>query len=125
MSWKGWTIVGVVIAVVQIPLLHQLFWAPQTRGHLPFEDDFDRAQVGDMYRPVFYRAFEPYLVGGWLHMPPVKNNPLWLRVPLPQNVSISFDVKTEGAAGDIQYRVIEEIVASEGFIAGRAVPLDG
>ena len=56
-----------------------------------------------MYRPDFYRAFEPTLQGGWLHLPPVKNNPLWLRVPLPQDVSISFDVKTEKADGDIKF----------------------
>ncbi len=103
MSWKGWAIVAAVLAVVQVPLVHQLFWAPETKGQVPFEDTFDRAQVGDMYRPDFYRAFEPTLQGGWLHLPPVKNNPLWLRVPLPRDVSISFDVKTEKADGDIKF----------------------
>jgi len=103
MSWKGWAIVAAVLAVVQVPLVHQLFWAPQTKGHVPFEDHFQRAEVGPMYRPDFYRAFEPVIENGWLHVPPVKNNPLWLRVPLPRDVSISFKVKTEQATGDIKF----------------------
>ncbi len=42
------------------------------------------------------------VVNGELLSPGVKNNPLWLQAPLPQNVSIEFTVRSEYPEGDIR-----------------------
>jgi len=45
------------------------------------------------------------VVSGELLSPGVKNNPLWLKAKLPDNVAIDFDVRSTSQEGDIKVEV--------------------
>ncbi len=44
-------------------------------------------------------------VGGELLSPGVKNNPLWLKAKLPDNVAVEFDVRSTSPEGDIKCEI--------------------
>ncbi|RMG10702.1 MAG: hypothetical protein D6729_19155 [Deltaproteobacteria bacterium] len=104
MSRRGWILLGAFIALLQIPLLHQLFWRAEAKGTVPFEDDFDREEVGEMYS-WFFDAEGPRIDSGWLCLGGVKNNPVWLKVPLPRDVRIRFLARSTRRTGDIKFEV--------------------
>ena len=104
MSRKGWIVLGAFVALLQIPLVHQLFWRAEARGSVPFADDFERTEVGENYG-WFYDAEGPRIRDGWLCLGAVKNNPVWLKVPLPRDVRITFLARSEGRQGDIKFEV--------------------
>jgi len=45
------------------------------------------------------------VVNGELLSPGVKNNPLWLKASLPQNVAVEFDVRSQSPEGDIKVEI--------------------
>lgn len=102
MSRKGWAAVGAVVAVLLVPLVHQLFWTAPVRAEIPYQDDFDRAELGPDYW-YFTKYAPPRLVDGRLHVDAVQNNPVWLEAKLPDHVEISFDVRSTASKGDIKF----------------------
>lgn len=102
MGRRGWITVGVVVAILLVPLVHQVFWTAEAQGQVPFTDRFERDDVGEMYT-WFYDAHPPRIEDGWLRVGPVQNNPVWLKVPLPDDVRITFDVRTTERTGDIKF----------------------
>ena len=102
---RGWAIIGVVALVLNAPLLHfyLLRSAPDATVTLPFRDDYENpGTVGTNYWSTggFYRT-----VNGELLSPGVKNNPLWLKAKLPQNVAVEFDVKSMSPEGDVKVEI--------------------
>ncbi len=98
-------IVAAVVVLFNIPLIHYFVFRgpPSATQNIPYQNDFsnpasvtsDFWSSGGHYR----------VVDGWLLSPGVKNNPLWLKAKLPQNVAIDFDVKSMSAEGDIKVEI--------------------
>jgi hypothetical protein len=104
----GRTSLGVIAAVVvlfNLPLIHYyLFRAPMTATvALPYQDTFSSSDTvaanywssGGLWRTV----------NGELLSPGVKNNPLWLKASLPQNVAVEFDVRSMSPEGDVKVEI--------------------
>jgi hypothetical protein len=90
-----------VIVAVQLPFLHwALRGAAEVVAGLPYRDNFDRASLGDAW---WSSGGHWRIVKGELYSPGVGNNPLWLKARLPAEVSIEFDVRSEGTDGDIKW----------------------
>ena len=75
--------------------------APVT-ATIPFEDNFERADVGPNY---FTIGGQYRIENGVLHSPGAKNNPLWLKARLPDNVAVEFDARSESIDGDIKCEI--------------------
>ena len=102
---RGWAIIAALALVLNAPLIHfyLLRSAPEASVTLPFTDEFeDPATVGKNYWSTggFWRT-----VNGELLSPGVKNNPLWLKAKLPQNVVVEFDVKSMSPEGDVKVEI--------------------
>jgi len=90
-----------LVAVVQLPFLHQAFRGPAAvNAAVPFEDKYERASLGNEY---WSNGGDWRIVGGQLYSPGVGNNPLWLKARLPPDVRIEFDVRSEGSDGDVKW----------------------
>jgi hypothetical protein len=73
-----------------------------------FVDTFDRAELGADWN----NTGGPYQVrDGLLHVQGALNKPLWLRRPLPENVRIEFDVRSDTPDGDIKVEVFGDGVS--------------
>ncbi len=97
-------VIGVVL-LINLPMIHYfLFRSPIAANQaLPFSDDFsDRTSVAQKYNSTggLWRT-----VDGQLLSPGVKNNPLWLRANLPNDVAVDFDVKSMSPEGDIKVEI--------------------
>ncbi len=92
-----------VLVLVNLPFIHwALRGAAPVVAAVPFSDSFDRASLGDRW---WSNGGAWRIVGGELYSPGVGNNPLWLKARLPADVRISFDVRGEGADGDLKWEV--------------------
>ena len=97
-------IVGAVL-LINLPMLHYYLWRspmPATVS-LPFNDNYSEpATVASKYFSTggLWRA-----ENGWLLAPGVKNNPLWLKASLPNDVAVEFDVKSMSPEGDIKLEI--------------------
>ncbi len=94
-----------VVLLINLPLIHYfVFRSPvATNTALPFSDDFDSsATISEHYWSTggLWRVQD-----GWLYSPGVKQNPLWLRASLPNDVAVEFDVRTPGAEGDVKVEI--------------------
>ena len=90
-----------LIAVVQLPFLHQALRGPApVKAAVPFEDKFDRASIGDAW---WSNGGHWRIASGQLFSPGVGNNPLWLKARLPADARIEFDVRSEGPDGDVKW----------------------
>jgi len=98
---RGWLILLAVILAVNIPLLIRPFRPLAEAGvPLPFVDDFsDTGTVAAHYRSL---GGFPRVVNGELLSPGTKNNPLWLKAILPDNVSIEFDAHAPSQDSEIR-----------------------
>lgn len=104
----GWISMGViagVILLINLPMLHYYLFRSQVPATeaLPFRDDFsDPSSVNAKYFTTggFWRV-----VDGWLLSPGVRNNPLWLKANLPNDVAVEFDVKSTSPEGDIKVEI--------------------
>ncbi len=95
--------VALVILVVQLPFLHAAFrGAPEVAAAVPYQDKFDRATLGEAW---WSNGGHWRIVDGQLYSPGVGNNPLWLKARLPPDVRVEFDVRGEGADGDIKWEM--------------------
>jgi len=100
LSLVGWLGVGALIVTAQAPLLHYAVrGSPEVSTSVPFVDDFERGEIGDRY---FSTGGHWRIEDGMVHSPGVKNNPLWLKAPLPAEVAIEFSVRSDSSEGDIK-----------------------
>jgi hypothetical protein len=102
LSWRGWAVLGAVVLTLQFPLLH--YWLlrspPEATVRLPYVQTFDAPGV--VARDFWSTGSHWRARGGELVAPSPRNNPLWLRARLPDNVRVEFDVRPEGAGGDVR-----------------------
>lgn len=104
MGRRGWAVLAVLILLVNLPLLHRLLRpAPAATVALPYSDDFSSPPT--IAAHYFSTGGHWRVQGGELFSPGVKNNPLWLKAKLPQNVVIDFDARCASAEGDIRVEV--------------------
>jgi hypothetical protein len=90
-----------LLVVVNLPFLHLLLRGDaDVKAAVPFHDDYDRASLGDAY---WSNGGDWRIVAGQVYSPGVGNNPLWLKARLPRDVRIQFDVRSEGADGDVKW----------------------
>ncbi len=105
LTTRGWAIIGAAVVIFNMPLIHYylLRSAPAAGVAIPFRDDYENAgTVAQNYWSSggFWRT-----VNGELLSPGVKNNPLWLKAKLPQNVAVEFDVKSMSPEGDVKVEI--------------------
>lgn len=92
-----------LIVLVQLPFLHAVFRGDRpVKTALPYENHFDRASLGDEW---WSNGGDWRIVDGQLYSPGVGNNPLWLMARLPADVRAEFDVRSEGADGDVKWEM--------------------
>lgn len=98
---RGWLVLGVVVLLVNLPVLHLLVRGqPPASGHIPFSDDFsDRGTVGRNYRSL---GGYPRVINGELLSPGTKNNPLWLDAALPNDVVVEVSARLISPDGEIR-----------------------
>jgi hypothetical protein len=100
---KGWGVLALVLAFINLPLIHYflLRGAPEANVSIPFADDFtDPATVAQHYFTTGGGLWR--VVNGELLSPGTRNNPLWLKAKLPNNVRVSFDARSASQEGDIK-----------------------
>ncbi len=92
-----------VVLAVQLPFVLYVTRgeAPLTAS-VPFEDNFNRPEIGAHYAST---GGHWRLENGVLRSPGVKNNPLWLKAKLPDDVAVEFDVRAESPDGDIKCEI--------------------
>jgi hypothetical protein len=95
---------GAIVLAANLPLIHYFVFRPRapTTVTLPFQDDFNRPEVGPNYHTI---GGQPRIVNGMLQVPGVKNNPIWLNASLPQNVQVEFDARSDSTEGDIKVEI--------------------
>jgi hypothetical protein len=95
--------VAAAVLAVQLPFLHLALRgdAPVTAA-VPYQDGFDRATLGDAW---WANGGLWRIVDGRVFSPGVGNNPLWLKARLPPDARIEFDVRSEGADGDVKWEM--------------------
>lgn len=94
--------IAVVALLINFPIIHYylLRSAPEANVGLPYNDDFsDPSTVQKRY---WSSGGLWRVVDGQLLCPGVKQNPLWLKAKLPQNVVVEFDVRSQSPEGDIK-----------------------
>ncbi|MCE9673435.1 hypothetical protein LY474_37070 [Myxococcus stipitatus] len=102
---RGWAVLVGVILFIQFPLIHYVLLRGdrEVTAKVPYSQDFDDASV--VGRDFFSVGGYWRVMRGELLAPGVKNNPLWLQAPLPDDVAIEFDVRSEMPEGDIRVEV--------------------
>ncbi len=107
-TWAGLSrnqFLGLAAAVVvaQVPfIVYFLRGEAEVTATAPFQDDFERPAIGPNY---FTTGAHWRIENGVLHAPGAKNNPLWLKVRLPADVAVEFDVRSEANEGDIKAEI--------------------
>lgn len=74
---------------------------------LVFSEDFSKPQLGAMWqRGVGEGGSGKWeVVDGWLTGSQMKNDPLWLKEPLPEKVRVEFDAESLTPEGDLKFEV--------------------
>ena len=110
-----------VLVLVNLPVLHLLLRGhPATTVILPFTDDFSsKARLAADYTTTggFWR-----IIDNALFSPGVKNNPLWLKAALPENVLIEFEAKATSPEADIRVELYGD---GENHMSGYELVLGG
>lgn len=105
LSKSGLLVVGLVVLAINVPLIHYFLLRPrpEATATLPYRDTFnDSSTVAKNY---WSSGGHYRVVDGELVCPGVKNNPLWLKAKLPQNVAVEFDVRSQSPEGDIKVEI--------------------
>lgn len=98
----GWIALIAVIALIQLPLIHYFLFRSQPAAtvELPYSDDFSSPER--LEKNYFNTGGLWRIENGELKSPGVRNNPLWLKASLPQDVAVEFDARSESPQGDIK-----------------------
>ncbi len=108
LGWRGWIAVAAVVLAANAALIHGAFRGEQaaTVPSPPFSDDFDRPSIGPGW---FSTGGHWRILDGELWAAEARNNPLWLELRLPRDVTIEFDARSEtgegSRPGDIKFEV--------------------
>jgi hypothetical protein len=105
LSPHGWAVLGVVLLLIQFPLIHYALFRGEadTTATVPYQQDFSDPSVVE--RDFFSTGGHWRVVDGQLLSPGVKNNPLWLQARLPRDVAVELDVRSESPEGDIKVEI--------------------
>lgn len=97
-------IVGAVV-LFNLPLIHYFIFRGQqpVTASVPYQQSFDDPAVVE--RDFWSTGGFWRTVSGDLLSPGVKNNPLWLKASLPENVAVDFDVRSMSPEGDIKCEI--------------------
>lgn len=98
-------ILGAVV-IFNLPLLHYFVFRaePAASVQVPYgPQTFDNPDV--VTSDFWSTGGQWRTVGGELLSPGVKNNPLWLKAKLPENVAVEFDVRSMSPEGDIKCEI--------------------
>jgi hypothetical protein len=93
------------VLLFNIPLIHYFIFRgpPPATATVPYSTDFSDPGVID--RDFFSTGGLWRTISGELLSPGVKNNPLWLKAKLPQNVAVDFDVRSMSPEGDTKVEI--------------------
>jgi len=93
------------VLLFNLPMLHYFLFrgAAPASVTLPYSTDFSDFDVVE--RDFFSTGGLWRTMGGELFSPGVKNNPLWLKAKLPQNVAVEFDAKSMSPEGDVKVEI--------------------
>ena len=93
------------ILIFNLPILHYFLFRgpPAAPVTLPYSTDF--TDPGVVERDFFSTGGLWRSLNGELLSPGVKNNPLWLKAKLPQNVAVEFDAKSISPEGDLKVEI--------------------
>lgn len=96
-------VLAVVVAVLNLPMLHYYLFrgVPPAPVALPYQNDFSNTDLKDFFATGGMWRVE----NGELVSPGVKNNPLWLKAKLPNDVAVEFDVRSMSPEGDIKAEI--------------------
>jgi hypothetical protein len=100
-----WGLLAAVVLLVNLPLLHYFLVRGQipATAPLPYADDFSSPTTVEEH---FFSTGGLWRVqNGELMSPGVRNNPLWLKASLPQDVAVEFDVRSMSPEGDIKAEI--------------------
>lgn len=105
LSPRGWGILGAVILLFNLPIIHYYLLRPRPAAtvSIPYADSF--SDPGTVERNYWATGGLWRVVNGELLSPGVKNNPLWLKAKLPENVAVELDVRSESREGDIKVEI--------------------
>ncbi|MBK7858215.1 MAG: hypothetical protein IPJ65_06250 [Archangiaceae bacterium] len=94
--------IAVVVLLINMPIIHYFVFrgAPEATVGLPYQDDF--SDTGTVQKRYWSSGGLWRVVDGQLLCPGVKQNPLWLKAKLPQNVVVEFDTRSQSQEGDIK-----------------------
>ncbi len=107
-AWPSRLTIGVLgglIVLFNLPLLHYyLVRGPvPVTASVPYADDFSNPDTVE--KNYFSTGGLWRTVNGELLSPGVKNNPLWLRASLPQDVAVEFDARSVSPEGDLKVEI--------------------
>ena len=105
LSRNGLLGLAALVVIFNLPLLHfYLLRGPaEATVSVPFQDSFEDPLT--VQKNYYSTGGHWRTVQGQLVSPGVKNNPLWLKAKLPQNVAIEFDAKSASPEGDIKVEI--------------------
>lgn len=94
-----------VVLIFNLPLIHYFVFrgVPEATVSLPYSTDFSDPAVVE--RDFFSTGGFWRVINGELFSPGVKNNPLWLKAKLPQNVAVEFDARAMTNEGDVKVEI--------------------
>lgn len=99
----GLIALAIAIAVLNLPVLHYFLvrGPPPATVSVPYQNDFSSTDLKDFFTTGGLWRVE----NGELVSPGVKNNPLWLKAKLPNDVAVEFDVRSMSPEGDIKAEI--------------------
>jgi len=102
---RGWLILGAVIVLANFPVVHHALFRsePEATVSLPYSDDFSRRETVE--NNYWNTGGHWRTINGELFSPGVRNNPLWLKAKLPNDVAVEFDVRSMSPEGDIKAEI--------------------
>jgi len=105
LSRWGFCILGLLVLLTNFPLLHHALLRSEPEGNLPlpYTDDFSRRETVEEH---YWNSGGHWrVINGELLSPGVRNNPLWLKAKLPNDVAVEFDVRSQSPEGDIKAEI--------------------
>ena len=93
---------AVVVASLALPACQEVprvYSTASVGGQLLFEDNFNRESLGANWNVT---GPDARLEGGHLVVEGLKNHPVWLVPPVPDEVRVEFDAWADGEEGDVK-----------------------